>query len=165
MLLVAASVQAQSLADAARQERERQGKVKSAVIIKEQGSPVPAESSPNELPKVDLPPEPDAAVLWNAKMDQLRNKIKDLQEQETALQLQRANLQNQVYAPVIDPVAKDQAQADLTENIQQMAKVREDLELTKKELDTMLVAGPPPKAIQVEPAQQPPQQVPPQPQP
>jgi hypothetical protein len=163
MLLVAISVQAQSVADAARQERERQAKVKSTVIIKEEGPPVPADGKPNELPRLNLPAEPDPVGLWNARADELRNKIKDLQDQETALQLQQTNQQNQVYAPVVDPVLKDQAQADLTQTIQQLAKVREDLDLDKKELDAMLAEGPP-KRGQLEPGQaQPPQ--PPEPQP
>lgn len=169
MLLLATSVQAQSLADVARQERERQAQVKSTVVIKEAGPPVPADGKPNDVPKANLPAEPDAAALWNARTDELRNRIKDLQEQETALQLQQTNLRDQVYAPVVDPVAKDQAQADLTQNIQQLAKVREDLDLTKKDLDTMLAEGPP-KKIQAERAQgqpqaQPQSQVSAQPQP
>ncbi|HEY2384997.1 MAG TPA: hypothetical protein VGK48_27800 [Terriglobia bacterium] len=163
MLLLATSIQAQSLADAARQERERQAKHKSTVIIRETGappaaaSPASADGKPNEpdakpaeARKAVVPPEPDAAALWNAKADELRKKIADLQDQETALQLQQVNQQNQIYAPVVDPVLKDQAQASLSQTIQQLAKTHDDLDMTRKELDAMLAEGPP-KKVQVEP--------------
>ena len=43
-----------------------------------------------------------------------------------ALSLQQTDVQNQVYAPVVDPVVK--AQAALAQNQEKLAKVREDLD-------------------------------------
>ena len=144
MLLLATSVQAQSIADAARQERERQAKVKSTMVFKETG-PQPAPVEEKEVPKANTPSTPDPLVLWNAKVDELRAKIKDLQDQEIALQLQQTQLQNQASAPIIDPAAKEQAQNDVAQNMQQLAKVREDLDLSRKEIDALQALGPPKK--------------------
>jgi hypothetical protein len=138
------TVQAQSIADAARQERERQVKLKSSVVFKETG-PEPAPVEEKEVPKVSKPSTLDPVGLWNAKVDELRTKIKDMQEQEIALQLQQTQLQNQVSAPIIDSATKEQAQKDVAQNIQRLAKVREDLGSSRKELDALQVAGPPKK--------------------
>jgi hypothetical protein len=145
MLLLASSLQAQTLVDAARKERDRQAKVHSKIIIIEKGpesAPPAADDKSKETPKL---PEVDETALWNAKVDLLRTKIKDLQDQETALQLKQTEQQNLVYAPVVDPALKDQAQTDLTQTIQDLARVREDLAANKRELDTMNAEGPPKK--------------------
>jgi hypothetical protein len=157
MLLLAASVQAQSLADAARQERERQAKLHATIVIKEIREAPPAPTNVDQPKQPNRPSAVDPIELWNAKADQLRAKIKSLQDQETALQLQRIEKQSLVYAPVVDPAAKDAAQAELTQTIQDLAKVNEDLDLTKTELDAMMAAGPPKKqpSAQLAPSPQP----------
>jgi len=146
MLLVAISVQAQTIADAARQERARQARLKSTITIKEVGTAPPsqADKAPDGK-KLEKPPAPDPVEVWNGKMDQLRAQIKDLQDQQTALQLQKTQLQNQVYAPVVDPAAKDQAQAQLNDTLQQLSKVDADLDSAKRDLDAMQLEGPPKK--------------------
>jgi hypothetical protein len=145
MLLLAISVQAQSLADLARQERERQANAHSTVVVKETG-PEPAAPTGDDKSKEPLkPPAVDPAELWNAKADLLRTKIKELQDQNTALELQQTEQQNLVYAPVVDPAVKDEAQASLNLTMQQLAKAREDLDTSKKELDAMMAEGPPKK--------------------
>jgi len=157
MLLFTVTVQAQSIADAARKERERQANLHSNIVIKETGTPAaeqpandsaapategakPADSK--DLSKVKIP---DTVDLWNAKQDELRLKIRNLQDQEMALELQQTDVQNQVYAPVVDPVVKDQAQAALAQVQEKVAKVRDDLDSLRKELDLLQVAGPPKK--------------------
>ena len=150
IVLVTVTAQAQSIADAARKERERQANVHSNIVVKETGAPAaatePAANAPaapateaarpadstavtttaaKDLPK---PKTLDSVDLWNAKQDQLRAKIRDLQDQEMALELQQTDIQNQVYAPVVDPAVKDQAQAALAANQQRLAKVRGDLD-------------------------------------
>jgi hypothetical protein len=143
--LLAISVQAQSLADLARQERERQAKAHSTIVVKEKG-PEPASTAGDDKSKESLkPPAVDPAELWNAKADLLRTKIKELQDQNTALELQQTEQQNLVYAPVVDPAVKDEAQASLNLTMQQLAKGREDLDTSKKELDAMMAEGPPKK--------------------
>jgi len=146
MLLLATSLQAQTVVDAARKERDRQAKVHSTIVIIEKGpesAPPASDDKSKEAPKL---PEVDATALWNAKADLLRTKIKELQDQETALQLKQTEQQNLVYAPVVDPAVKDQAQTDLTQTIQDLAKVRDDLATSKSELDTMNAEGPPKKS-------------------
>ena len=113
ILLVTVTAQAQSIADAARKERERQAQLHSNVVIKETGTPAAAETpanatpapaaegtkpadsatAPKDLSKVKTP---DPVELWNAKQDELRLKIRNLQDQETALSLQQTEIQNQV---------------------------------------------------------------------
>ena len=172
VLLVSVTVQAQSIADAARKERDRQAKVHSNVVVTETGAPTaptepaatvpaapategakPADSTAatattataTTAKDVSKPKTPQALDLWKAKQDQLRAKVRDLQDQETALALQQTDIQNQVYAPVVDPAVKDQAQAALAQNQERLAKVRGDLDAVKKELDAMQLAGPPKK--------------------
>jgi hypothetical protein len=144
-LLMAASVQAQSIADAARKERDRQAGLKPTVVISSAGNSSSAPAPPKEVPKLQPPTGEDAVKLWNEKAELLRTKIRMLQDQEMALQLQQTDLQNQVYATVVEQAIKDQAQAQLAQNQQQLAKTREDLDAAKKELDAMQAEGPPKK--------------------
>ena len=149
MLVLATSVQAQSLADTARRERERQTKVHSTLVINEKGpesAPTAGVDKSKEAPKTPV----DSAELRNAKADLLRTKIKELQDLEVALQLKQTEQQNLVYASVVDPAAKDEAQAGLTQTIQDLAKVREDLATSKKELDDIVAEGSP-KKLPVQP--------------
>jgi hypothetical protein len=157
ILLFTVTVQAQSIADAARKERERQANLHSNIVIKETGTPAaeqPANDSaapategakPADSKDLSKPKIPDTVDLWNAKQDELRLKIRNLQDQEMALELQQTDIQNQVYAPVVDPVVKDQAQAALAQVQEKVAKVRDDLDSLRKELDLLQVAGPPKK--------------------
>jgi hypothetical protein len=150
ILLIAVSVQAQSIADAARKERERQANLSPKVIVNQAetttaAAPTSDPGKPKEPETVKPIPAPDPVAAWNARIEKLRAEIHDLQDQEVALQLQQTQLQNQVYAPVIDPAIKDQAQVELNNILQQLAKVREDLDADKKELDMMQLEGPPKK--------------------
>jgi hypothetical protein len=166
ILLVAVSVQAQSLADAARKERERQTTTKSTRVIISTGKilePTPTaadESKPadakaadpkgtstgpaKEAPKAQAPPA-DPVQVWNNQLNQLRSKIRGLQDQEMALLLQQNQITNQVYAPVTDPATQDRALAQLGQVQQQIATVRKDLEEAKKMLDSLQLQGPPKK--------------------
>jgi len=155
ILLFTVTAQAQSIADAARKERERQANLQSKIVIKETGTTAAAEQPANAAPapategakpsdakdvaKVKIP---DSVDLWNAKQDELRAKIRNLQDQETALSLQQTDIQNQVYAPVVDPVVKDQAQAALAQNQEKLGKVRDDLDSLRKELDLLQLSPP-----------------------
>jgi chaperonin cofactor prefoldin len=142
ILLLSISIQAQSLADEARKERERRAHLKSSLIITATGQAGPSAGAavPVEEPK---PPAPDPVKDWNEKADQLRTKIKGLQDQETALQLKENDLKQQVYAIVTDPTTQDQAQAQLGEVRQQLATVGTDLDTARKTLDQLQLEGPP----------------------
>jgi hypothetical protein len=142
ILLLSISVQAQSLADEARKERERRAHLKPTRIITGTGQAGP---SAGAAPPVAEPKTPaaDPVKAWNEQVDQLRMKIQDLQDQETALQLKQNDLTQQVYAIVTDPTTQDQAQAQLGEVRQQLATVRTDLDTARKTLDQMQLEGPP----------------------
>jgi hypothetical protein len=166
MLLISVSVEAQSLADAARNERERRASLRPTRVIISTGAiqePKPATApaeqsktadaktgeaketseSSKQLPKAQTPPPVDPVQVWNNQVNQLRTKIRALQDQEMALLLQQNQATNQVYAPVTDPVTQERSLAQLGAIQQQLAAVRKDLEETKKMLDAMQLQGPP----------------------
>jgi len=188
ILLVAASVHAQSLADVARKERERRANLKPAAVIKAEGAPAPAaeapkaeeakkpeEAKPNtaapadakatdksagsekpgeasdksaEKPKEPPKPQPpavDPVKEWNAQLDKVRAKIQSLQEEEAATQLRINQLNNQIYAPVVDQAAKDQALAQVGDAQQKLSAVRLELDQTRRALETLQLQGPPKK--------------------
>ena len=110
MLLISIAVQAQSLADAARKERERQASLRPTRVIISTGAipePKPATASAEQpktadaktseaketsdsskqLPKAQTPPPVDPVQVWNNQVNQLRTKIRALQDQEMALLL------------------------------------------------------------------------------
>jgi len=168
MLLISVSLQAQSLADAARKERERQASLRPTRVIISTGAipePKPATASAKQpkttdaktseaketsdsskqLPKAQTPPPVDPVQVWNNQVNQLRTKIRALQDQEMALLLQQNQATNQVYAPVTDPVTQERSLAQLGAIQQQLAAVRKDLEDTKKMLDAVQLQGPPKK--------------------
>jgi hypothetical protein len=193
ILLVAASVHAQSLADAARKERERRANLKPAAVIKAEGNPAPAgpaavpaatpgpaaeapkaeeakkpeEAGPADAKAADKsapsdktaekpadkpkePPKPpapavDPAKEWNAQVDKFRTKIQALQDEEAATQLRINQLNNQIYAPVVDQAAKDQALAQVADAQQKLGAVRLELDQTRKTLEALQLQGPPKK--------------------
>jgi hypothetical protein len=205
ILLVAASVHAQSLADVARKERERRASLKPATVIKAEGTPAPAapaagpagpaapaapageapkaeeakkpeEAKPNtgapaaapagpatpadakaaekpgdktaEQPKEPPKPQPppvDPTKEWNAQLDKVRAKIQSLQDEEAATQLRINQLNNQIYAPVVDQAAKDQALAQIGDAQQKLSAVRLELDQTRRALETLQLQGPPKK--------------------
>lgn len=160
ILLLAVSVQAQTLAELARKERQRQAGLKARVLSIEgvpsdaadekaadrkaaaaakEGPEKPAAATASAPPK---PPGPDPAAAWNAELEKLRARIRQLQDQETALQLQVNQLNNQIFAAVVDPAAQKQAQTRLGTTQQQLAATRTELEQTRKTLDALQLQGP-----------------------
>ena len=165
ILLMAVAAQAQTLADAARRERARQAGLKPHRVITTEslrsaagsgaastssGTAAPAPPAANRPPVAETPKEPpkpappkiDPVKEWNDQLDKLRTKIRELQDQETAIQLQINQLNNQVFAPVIDQATKDQAMAQVGQTQQKLASVREELDQTKKTLDAKQLQGP-----------------------
>jgi len=169
ILLLAISLQAQSVADAARKEQERRASLRPVRVItsanagktEESKSKAPAaeegkspgakpeEAKPaltaasKELSKPPAPRPVDPVQIWNDELNKLRAKIVNLQDQETALQLRQNELTNQVYALVIDQATKDQAVAQLGQVLQQLATARTNLEEARKTLDALVLQGPP----------------------
>ena len=147
ILLVAVSVHAQSLADAARKERERRAHLKPAPVIQAEGAPSPAGAKGEEGKKPEEPPKTpvDPVKEYNDLLQKLRARVMVLQDDEAATQLQINDLTNQINAPVVDQAAKDQAVARLGDARQKLPAVRQELDQTKKTLDTMQLQGPPKK--------------------
>lgn len=148
VLLLAISVQAQSIADAARKERERQASLRPSRVFKSTDNPAPAVQPAKELPKPQTPAATDPLKLWNDKMDELRKKLQTLEDQETALRLQVGQLSNQLFAPVTDPDTQARVQTQLGQVNQQLVSVRAESEQTRKTIDAMQAAGPP-KPVEV----------------
>ena len=166
MLLIAASVHAQSIADIARKERERQAKLRPArvvtsteVIKPEAATPETPAADPTkavdakaassepakEAAKPQTAPAVDPVQAWNNQMNAIRTKIRALQDQEMSLQLQQNQATNEVYAPVTDPATQQAAVAKLGQIQQQLADVRKSLDEAKKAFDTLQLQGPPKK--------------------
>jgi hypothetical protein len=165
MLLIAASVHAQSISDIARKERERQAKLRPTRIITsnevtkpeaaqpgtpaaDQTKPADAKAAPSpakEPAKPQAPPPVDPVQVWNNQIDQVRTRIRALQDQEMSLQLQQNQATNEVYAPVTDPATQQAAVGKLGQIQQQLADVRKSLDEAKKTLDALQLQGPPKK--------------------
>jgi TolA-binding protein len=149
IVFVAMSVQAQSLADFARRERERQAHLKPTQVITGTGSgATAAPAAQSAAPKIveTKKPAADPVKEYNDQLDRLRAKIRSLQDEETATQLQINELNNQVYAPVVDQAEKDQALAVVGAAQLKLANVRMELAATTKELEAAETQGPPKSA-------------------
>ena len=165
VLLMAASVHAQTVAEIARKERERQAKVKPAHVItsteskieeaKTQAAPeeakaADAKAAPPAQPSKDATkpaaaPLVDPVEVWNKQTNELRTRIRTLQDQQMALQLQLNQANNQVYAPVTDPAMQERALALVGQIQQAIAAAQKQLDDAKRTLDAMLLQGPPKK--------------------
>jgi len=179
-LLFSVCAQAQTVADIARRERDRQSRLQSSRVFTSERSsqtepqpaaataeqsnaeetkqaapadpsktePSKAESSkaePSKDPKAPALPAVDPVQVWNSRLDQLRTKIRGLQDQELALLLQQNQVTNQVHAPVTDPELQQRSLAQLGQIQQQLASVRKDIDEAKRMLDQMQLQGPPKK--------------------
>jgi hypothetical protein len=157
VLLVAVPLQAQTLAEVAREERARQARIRSAHLYQGKGTrtetttpppvvpasaaPAPAAAKPAP-PKPLSPPAPDPAALRAAEIAKLQAKIAHLEDEERALQLQVTQFTNQLLAPVTDQNAKDEAQTQIGATQNKLNAVRAELDLTKKTLEEMQSQGP-----------------------
>jgi hypothetical protein len=145
ILCAAGSVQAQSLADFARHERERHAHLRPAQVITGTGSgaTVPAGQSPAQKTEEPKKIAVDPVREYNDQVDKLRAKIRSLQDEETATQLQLSEFNNQVYAPVVDQAAKDDALAVVAAAQMKLADIRKELADTRKILEALETQGPP----------------------
>jgi len=170
LLLIAGSLQAQSVADAARKERARQAQAQAGRVITatepkaEEAKPAtaaaPADEStkaadakppatataaPAQAAKPKTPAAADPVEAYNKKLEQIRTSLRTLQDQETTLSLQLSQANNLVYAPVSDPASQQKALALVGQVQEQLAKARKEIQETKQALDSMLLQGPPKK--------------------
>ena len=146
ILLMAGALHAQSLAEAARHERERRAQLKPVQVITGVGTGASvAPAAQSNAAKADASKKPgiDPVKEYNDQVTKLRARIQALQNEETAVQLQINELNNQVYAPVVDQATKDQALVVLGAAQQRLADVRMDLDQTRRDLEALQLQGPP----------------------
>jgi len=159
LLLLAITAEAQTLADVARKERQRQVEVHSRrlittedakpVILPEPGQvvtslpSVPAVAVPPAVSKPVAVPSIDPVQKYQEEITRLGVKLRDLQTQETALQLQINDSSNKFNAPVTDVPSRADAQARMVDGQNRLATVRADLDLTRKALEVMEASRPP----------------------
>ncbi len=165
MLLFVISAEAQTLAQIARKERERRANLKSVQVITADNSQAPtppaspgqpakpADSRLAEGSKAATPPATSAGAAdakseaagkkYAEELGKLRAKVVQLQDQETALQLQMNDLKNQFLSPVSDTTARSQAQTRLEQAQTQLSTVQKDLVDTKRAVQVMEAQGPP----------------------
>jgi hypothetical protein len=146
ILLLAIPTQGQSLADAARKERERRAHLKPAEVIEAEGSPASTGTQeaivqPAQAARLQ-PPTVDSTKEWNERIRGLLAKIQALQAEETATELQINQVNNEIFAPVIDQATKDQALTRLREAREKLASVGLELSQTTQNLETIEIQGP-----------------------
>jgi hypothetical protein len=157
LIATSVSAYAQSVADIARRERARQAKAQATRVITQTQaikvepsttatSPAGAAAKPGEKPaeaaKPGAPAAADPVQVWNSQLDQLRVKIRALQDQEMALMLQQNQVTNQVYAPVTDPATQQKSLAQLGDIQGRLAALRKELDDAKRSLDALQLQGP-----------------------
>jgi hypothetical protein len=175
VLLASLTAEAQGIADVARQERERRAQAANAHVFTGTDAPAaPAanattaatapgttarsttpkdgskpstdvKADPKAKPETTAKAETDPAEQWRAQIEQLRGTIRQLQDQETAVQLQANEFTNQFYAPVTTTAARNQAQADLADAQKKLVDVRKELAQTRLKLQQLEAEGPPKK--------------------
>jgi len=140
--------------DAARKERDRQAQTKSTTTYNDSNShglavgnvttattTAPAETVLPGTAKSSVPAA-DAKAKREEDIRKLREKVQDLQDQETALKLQINDFTNQVYAAVTTQIAKDQAQANLAQAQAHLLDVQTDLSHARTDLQDLLNSPP-----------------------
>jgi hypothetical protein len=160
ILFVAASAQAQGVADAARQERARQSQVKSVRVFSDANThvvkpitpaeplKVPVAGSTVPTPKNSAATGPAAAALNSAataaavdpaaeEMQRLRVRVRALEDQETSLKLQISDTTNQVYAPLSDSATHNEALTRLGETQAKLSDVQKELAQARSNLQQL----------------------------
>src|SRR3954469_4929036 len=160
ILFVAASAQAQSVADAARMERARQAQLKSTRVFSDANTHVvkpitpaepllvPVAGSTAPTPRSSAPSGPAGAALNAAaaaatvdpvaeEMQKLRIRVRALEDQETSLKLQISDTTNQVYAPLTDQATHNEALTKLGETQAKLADVQKELAQARSSLQQL----------------------------
>jgi hypothetical protein len=160
ILLTAVFAQAQTIADAARQERARQAQVHTVKIfttgdLKSNDSRETAEARPVENPAPVAAPDPapapapaaapvvDPVQQWTEETAKLRTLVRELMDQETATQLEMNAASAQINAPITSQSAKDQAQRSLTASQEKLVVIRAELARARSDLQEKDLQGPP----------------------
>ena len=165
ILLATVCAQAQTVADAARRERTRQAQVRTTKVfnnddLKRLGkggtvevvpavpveTPAPAAGgAPGALASATPAPGVDPLQQWQQDTAKLRTQVRDLMDQETAIQLAINSASAELNAPKTTQSAKDQAARVLETSQQKLVVIRSDLTRLRSELQEKDLAGPPAK--------------------
>jgi hypothetical protein len=173
ILTAAVCVQAQTIADAARKERERQAQVQSTKVIttadvkKDSGSASATPSTPSESKPVEnlvpgkpprnaaetneaadakaAEPNADATQKWIEQTTKLRTHIRDLENQETAAKLEINDSSSKLNAPVTSQSAKDEAAKSLEAAQKKLVAIQSEISGTNRSLQDLELQGPPKK--------------------
>ena len=162
LLLFAVSVEAQTLPEIARKERERQAKVKSVHVFTNDDAKTapsrPAEAATPQQGTQAKPAETPAAAAkpaeivvvpnprvrkYNEDLARLRARVVQLNDQSTSLQLQLVDLKNQFLAPVTDTITRSQTQTKIEQMQQQLVATESELVETRRAIQVMEAQGPP----------------------
>jgi len=156
LLFVAIYSQAQSLPELARRERQRQSAQSPAGVLtgdkadktKDSGSPAagtPAAPSAAtaQAPAVPAKPADERMKKYADDVARLKVKILELQDRETATQLQINDAKNQLLAPVTDTTARQQAQTRLSQAQAQLSAIQKELADSRRALQVLESVGPP----------------------
>jgi hypothetical protein len=150
ILLVALTAEAQTLAEAARQERQRQERVQSTRTITNADLNAPDARiteirpvAPAETEASTSPSAQGSALQYREQLERTRARVRDLQDQEVALQLQVNQLTNQLFAPVTDQGSRDQAQSRIGEAQNRLTSLRGELAQSQRQLADLVAQGPP----------------------
>jgi chromosome segregation ATPase len=153
ILLASMSLEAQNVADAARQERARQTQYKSTRVFTDANahtlnpiapSATPAASGKNAAvaPASPAVPAVDPAA---EEMQKLRLKVRSLEDQETSLKLQINDVTGQVFAPQTDSSSHNEALLKLGETQARLADVQKELAQARSNLQQMEAQAAPKK--------------------
>lgn len=153
LLLLSIPAQAQTLAEIARRERERQSSLADIRVITNETAgtilpfPEPAQAAePVSLPaaaeKPAADPAPaDPARKYSEDLAGLRTKLLQLEDREVQLQLDLNETANRFLAPKTTEAARRRAQEAMGKTQNELAAVRSEIELTRKNIRLMEISG------------------------
>jgi len=131
-----------------------------ATVATPEGKPAetkPGQAKPAEPPKAVPAPTPTAPLAppglskaaeealkrYMEQLAKMRARVVELQDQETALQLQINNFKNDFLSPVTDPSARAQAQANLQQAQIDLGNTQRELADERRTLQLLEAQGPP----------------------
>jgi hypothetical protein len=159
---VFAAAQSPTIADIARERRALQAQGRSSKVfttadISPTATAPAADASPAATPdpaategapaaqSTPEAPAVDPLQAWLSETEKLRERIRDLMDQEAKAQLDINSVTNRVFAPDTNETARTQAQTELASAQQKLVGVRDLLSKSRSELQARELQGPPKK--------------------
>ena len=104
---------------------------------------VSAPAEPAKTAEQTAKPEDEALKRYNEELSKARALVIELQDRQTALQLQFQDLKNTFLAPVTDPDAREKAQAQMTATQVQLSENLRALAEAQRQVEILVAQGPP----------------------